>query len=466
LRRIFASALLLTSAVLATHCSDDDPRGGENGGAVAAGVTAAGGGAGTPASAGSAPQNAAGAGGAATTASPTTVGDSGMAPATTGAADRAYNVQVLVRIAGPVLEALSRGEFKQQFPVHDWERERAAFTHYEAFARTLAGIAPWLELGPDDTAEGQERARFIELAHAAIVNATDPGSPDFLNFGGDEGDQPLVEAAYFSSALMLAPSQLWEPLTEGERANVLDALRAGRAIENTHDNNWILFPAMIEAALWTFTGEVDMGPIRDAVETFRDEWYLGDGVYGDGPLFHWDWYNSYAIHPFMLQVLRVAEENDDSLADDARGDTMARALRYAEVLERLISPEGTFPVIGRSSAYRFGAFYHLAYMALRRDLPEEVNPAGARGGMTAVVRRMVEAPGTFDEGGWLQLGAVGRQPSLQETYNASGSLYIALLGLVHLGLPASDELWTAPAAPWTQRRIWAGEDIPRDESLE
>jgi hypothetical protein len=79
---------------------------------------------------------------------------------------------------------------------------------------------------------------------------------------------------------------------------------------------------------------------------------------------------------------------------------------------------------------------------------------------------MVEAPGTFDEEGWLQLGAVGHQPGLQETYNATGSLYIALIGLVHLGLPASDEFWTAPAAPWTQKRIWSGEDIPRDGSLE
>jgi hypothetical protein len=86
--------------------------------------------------------------------------------------------------------------------------------------------------------------------------------------------------------------------------------------------------------------------------------------------------------------------------------------------------------------------------------------------MTAVVRRMVEAPGTFDEEGWLQLGAVGHQPGLQETYNATGSLYIALIGLVHLGLPASDEFWTAPAAPWTQKRIWSGQDVPIDGSLE
>jgi hypothetical protein len=144
---------------------------------------------------------------------------------------------------------------------------------------------------------------------------------------------------------------------------------------------------------------------------------------------------------------------------------MKRALRYAEVLERFISPEGTFPVIGRSSAYRFAAFYHLAYMALRRDLPKELEPGAVRGGITAVVRNMIEAPGTFDDEGWLQLGAVGEQLGLREVYNSTGSLYVCLTGLVYLGLPATDEFWTAPPGAWTQGRLWAGQNVPRDEEL-
>ena len=77
---------------------------------------------------------------------------------------------------------------------------------------------------------------------------------------------------------------------------------------------------------------------------------------------------------------------------------------------------------------------------------------------------MTEAPGTFDEQGWLQPGAVGRQPSIRENYIATGSLYLCLTGLVHLGLPANDPFWTAPAEPWTQKRIWAGEDIAADHA--
>jgi rhamnogalacturonyl hydrolase YesR len=389
-------------------------------------------------------------------------GAPGASPPASGAADRAFTVGVLTRIAEPVLAAAAKGELRKRLPVHDWEKHRAAWTHYEAFARTLAGIAPWLALGPDEkTPEGRVRARFIDLARQAIVHATDPASPDYLNFG-QVPDQPLVEAAYFASALLAAPHQLWDPLDAEQRRHVVEALEMSRRIE-PHRNNWILFPAMVEAALWQLAGAANAGPIDAGVYAFQ-EWYLGDGIYGDGPQFHWDYYNSYAIQPMLLDVLRVAEAKHLSVAS-FRKDTLERARRYAEILERLISPEGTFPVMGRSSAYRFAAFYHLAYMALHKQLPDSLKPGAVRAAITAVVRRQMEAPGTFDDEGWLQLGSVGAQPGLREEYNATGSLYMCLVGLVHLGLPPEDPLWTAPAAPWTQKRIWAGEDVPHDHAL-
>ena len=197
-----------------------------------------------------------------------------------------------------------------------------------------------------------------------------------------------------------------------------------------------------------------------------EEWYEGDGVYGDGWDVAWDYYNSYVIHPMLLQVLRVADEHDHELADEALPRAMERAKRYAEVLERLISPEGTIPLIGRSSNYRFAAFYHLAYMALNDELPEGPHPGAIRSGITAVVRRMYEAPGTFDAEGWLQLGALGHQPGLTEVYNATGSLYVTLTGLVHLGLPADHPFWMVPDADWTQKRIWSGQNVQQDHALE
>ena len=75
---------------------------------------------------------------------------------------------------------------------------------------------------------------------------------------------------------------------------------------------------------------------------------------------------------------------------------------------------------------------------------------------------MVEAPGTFDAKGWLEVGAVGHQVSMHDPYNNTGSLYIALDGLLALGLPQDDLFWTAPPSDWTQKRIWAGEDVIND----
>jgi hypothetical protein len=381
--------------------------------------------------------------------------------AQTGAEDRAFTVETMTRIAEPVLSALAADQLKSTLPTHDWERGRARFAPLEAFGRTLAGIAPWLELGPDDAPEGKLRARFIDLSVRGLVHATDPRSADFMNF--NEGGQPLVDAAFLALGLLRAPNQLWGRLDPQQRSNVVAALKSSRALK-PYESNWLLFPATIEAALWRFTGECDLRRIQYAVQK-HEEWYLGDGLYGDGAEFHWDYYNSYVIQPMLLEVLRVCAEKKNPLGDLLPA-VLARAQRYAIVQERMISPEGTFPVIGRSSAYRFGAFQLASDLALRHELPPELKPAAVRCALTAVIRRTMVAPGTFDTNGWLQVGAVGHQPSIREGYISTGSSYLCLCGLLHLGLPESDVFWTAPADAWTQKRIWSGADVPADHAYQ
>ncbi|MEY4917589.1 MAG: hypothetical protein RL616_1502, partial [Verrucomicrobiota bacterium] len=34
-----------------------------------------------------------------------------------------------------------------------------------------------------------------------------------------------------------------------------------------------------------------------------------------------------------------------------------------------------------------------------------------------------------------------------------------------LGLPPTDEFWSAPAAKWTAQKIWSGENLPADHAL-
>ncbi len=376
---------------------------------------------------------------------------------TNGPAERAYLVCVLVRIAEPVLSGMASGNL--QLPSHEWEQSRVQFAKLEALGRTLAGIAPWLELGPDQTEEGRTRNRLIQFSVKAIAQSTDPNSRAFLNF--TEGGQSLVDTAFLSQALLRAPHQLWERLDLGQRSNVVAALKSSRVLK-AGESNWLLFPAMVEAALWEFTGECDQSRIEYAVKRHM-EWYKGDGTYGDGAEFHWDYYNSYVIQPMLLEVLRVCREHHHPLGG-LYETVLARARRYAAVQERMISPEATFPVIGRSSTYRFGAFQDLSLMALLHELPSGLKPAAVREALTSVIQRMIEAPETFDKQGWLMAGVAGYQPSLRESYISTGSLYLCTEGLLHLGLAPNDPFWTDPPAPWTQQEIWSGKDVPADHA--
>lgn len=134
------------------------------------------------------------------------------------------------------------------------------------------------------------------------------------------------------------------------------------------ESNWLLFASTVEAALLEFTGECDMERMLYGVKKFRDEWYKGDAMYGDGVDFHMDYYNSFVIHPMLTDVLVVMKKHNIEGADFL--DTqLKRHARYAEILERFISPEGSFPVVGRSICYRFGAFHALGQAALMHICP-------------------------------------------------------------------------------------------------
>jgi hypothetical protein len=372
-----------------------------------------------------------------------------MNPAQDGVKARDFTLAVLRRIADPVLDALSENRLRARMPI-EGPPSQHAFTHLEAISRLMAGIAPWLELGSDPSPEGQLRERYIDLCVRAISNAVDPHSADYMNFSA--GHQPLVDAAFLCHGLLRAPARLWGGLDGLTRDRLGQAIKATRAIQ-PYENNWLLFSAMVEATLWKFTGECDVGPIVTAINKHL-LWYKGDGTYGDGPLLHWDYYNSYVIQPMMVDILQICADMRHPLGAHLTL-VLQRARRYAGVQERLISPEASFPIMGRSSCYRFGAFQVLSMMALQHQIPDDLSPGGVRAGLTAVVARMVKAPGTFDGDGWLRLGVVGHQPQLAEPYISTGSLYLCAVGLLHLGLPADDPFWTEPDQPWTQKRLWS-----------
>ncbi len=376
---------------------------------------------------------------------------------------RSYWISVLTKIADPVLLNLSEGKLKANMPVEinpTSTRDRKNVTHLEAFGRLTAGMAPWLALGEDATEEGKQRSKYIVLTRKCIAQAVDPNSPDHMDFYKD--GQALVDTAFLAHGLLRAPKQLWEPLNDQTKQNVIKAFRLSRVIKPGY-NNWLLFTAMIEVFLLKVGEEGDTTRIDFAIKKHM-EWYKGDGAYGDGADFHWDYYNSYVIQPMLLDIVKVLVDAGKE-KEDFYQTVLQRAKRYAAVQERLISPEGTFPAMGRSLAYRFGAFQLLGQIALLRQLPEELKPAQVRSALSAVISKMINAPDTFDKKGWLQIGFCGHQPGVAEQYISTGSLYLCTVGLLPLGLPAEDTFWTSPPELWTNKKIWSGMEVPVDHAI-
>lgn len=382
---------------------------------------------------------------------------------TDGKNERAYLVNALTKIADPVLNALSKNELHKKMPIESVDSAQRLYSaHLEAFGRLMAGMAPWLELGPDNTPEGQLRKKYIDLSLVCIKNAVTPGSPDFMNF--NKGKQPLVDAAFFAQALLRSPNQLWGKLDAETKKNVLAALKSSRVITPSY-TNWLLFSATIEAALLRYEGDCDRMRMDYAFKQFT-LWYKGDGAYGDGPDFHWDYYNSFVIQPMFLEstdeVAKATKKDTDKKFYD---EVLRRAQRYAVVQERLISPEGTYPPIGRSLAYRFGAFHLLSKIALMKALPKELQPQQVRAALYTVIKKQLEAKDTFDPNGWLRVGIYGHQPGVGENYISTGSLYLCSEGFLILGLPETDEFWQGADLPWTQVKVWRGEDVHTDHAL-
>jgi hypothetical protein len=364
------------------------------------------------------------------------------------------------RVFGPVLSALAAGRLRATMPVESSGTGRAEVTHLEAVGRTLMGLAPWLGLPATGDAEGRSRAAVVALVRDGLEQAVRPDGPDRLNF--DKGSQPLVDAAFLAQAFLRAPS-LWAALTDTTRTRLIEAFRSSRVILPGF-NNWLLFAATVEAFLKT-AGDATWDRMRvDYALRQHEQWYKGDGIYGDGPQFHFDYYNAYVIQPMLVDVL-------DACADDRpawrtmREPVLTRARRYAAIQERLIGPDGSFPAIGRSLAYRCGAFQSLAQSALRRDLPADVTPGQARAALSAVIARTLDAPGTTDAKGWLTLGLCGHQPGVAESYISTGSLYLCSAAFLPMGLPATDAFWTDPPRDWTARRVWSGQPIAIDKAL-
>ena len=378
--------------------------------------------------------------------------------------DRQYWCSLAYRMAQPVLENMAKGELQKNMQTEfspSFDNRNRKVLYMECFGRLMAGIAPWLALPDDDTAEGLQRKQLREWALKAYKNAVDTNNPDYLCWG--IGGQNLVDAAYIAESFLRAYDTLWMPLDNQTKQRYLTEFRKLRKIDPPY-TNWLLFSSTIESFMAKAKGEYDQYRVNSACRKM-EEWYVGDGWYADGPSFSFDYYSSYVFHPMYLETLQAmidAKANTRLDYQKYYNRALKRCQKYAIVLERFISPDGTFPVFGRSIPYRLAAMQPLALMAWYQTLPKELTNGQVRAALTKVMHRMFDSQQNFNEGGFLTIGFCGNQPNIADWYTNNGSLYMTTLAFMPLGLPANHPFWTAAAQPWTQVKAWNGEAFPKD----
>lgn len=380
--------------------------------------------------------------------------------------DRKYWTSLAWKMAQPVLENMARGELQKNMETEfspTFDNRNRKVVYMETFGRLMAGIAPWLTLPDDDTAEGQQRRQLREWALASYKNAVDPQSPDYLCWG--VSGQNLVDAAYIAESFLRAYNTLWTPLDDLTKKRYIKEFQGLRKIDPPY-TNWFLFSSVIESFMAKATDRKEFDEFRVNTACRKvEEWYAGDGWYADGAEFAFDYYSSYVFHAMYLETLQaMVDAKANTRLDYKRYHERAlrRAQKFAIILERFISPEGTFPVFGRSIPYRMAAMQPLALMAWYQTLPRDLSNGQVRAALTKTLRRMFDEQDNFNSAGYLTIGFCGHQPGTADWYTNNGSLYMTSLVFMPLGLPAGHPFWSDEPQPWTQVKAWGGQPFPKD----
>ena len=393
-----------------------------------------------------------------------------------GQAARNFTLSLLLHIVTPVFNKFSCDSFSEHFP-KSYRSDRDTFAVMEAFARSFLGISGWLELDENllPVKERELQSHYRTLVLKAIRVILNTNSKDYIPFQG--GSQIAVELAFFAQSLFRTQKSIWLQLNKEEQDLIIQKMLLYKQYANINKNNKILFDAMIELFIYQSNPQLGKLAVVDrAITTFMDDWYAGDGIYKDGAILHLDYYNSFVIHPFLLFLLSTLPKfvpEKKAIYEELYSKELIRAQRWVDIQEQLISPEGTYPMIGRSVGYRFGVFHAVSYLIATKSLSDKLSKqqGSLRHGLTTVISRMVNTPGQSlfisDDSRWLVEGIVGEQLEMLDFYLNRGSLYFCTVGLGQVALPPQDEFWEAENGKWSQLKIWTGgKDIHVDHAIQ
>jgi hypothetical protein len=306
----------------------------------------------------------------------------------------------------------------------------------------LHGLAPWLQRpAASEQVQGAELAALARnrIGTAMRGLASAPRSA-----------VPLVDLALLAQALVRAPSALWQPLDDAAQNEIIRRFKHVRTLA-LPGNPERLFAVMTELALERGGETRDNSRFYEGLRRHQ-AWDVSNGLQIEGPRFHWESPHALLVQSMLVEALEIVSAAEPTWAS-LRSKVSARFRAMAELEERLIASDGSFPTFGRAANYRCGIFQGLALAAWRGNLPDGITPSQARAALTAVIRRSLDDPAAYD-----QLG--GLRPPLTREWvrRAAGpwrsELHLCSAAFFPLGLPVNDRFWTEPAGELTWQRAW------------
>ncbi len=357
-----------------------------------------------------------------------------------------------------VLKEFAQKNIHNVFPLHYSpflkKEKNPTKVYIELFARTWLGISPLLN---------KNNHEIDNLA----FNALDSFFSGYIDFKKADnvqvGNQLMVEMANIVISF-LRNHDLWNIVNDTTKKNICQTLLYTSKL-TPHSNNWILFKIVIDIFLYDKKYINNIHPTLVLLNNFEKNFYVGDGWYRDGVIFHMDYYNSFVILPFLYDIYKYLNSHfSEQKYKTKYYETILKLQRHSEFLERIIAQDGTFPLFGRSMVYRCAVFHALVYCAYLHLLPNTLSYGQVRCALDKVVDNLFNE-NIYNKEGFIQYGFTGFQPEIADSYSNSGSVYYTLLIFMVCGLNENHMFWSDSDKDWSQKKIWNNGVLLKDVSL-
>ncbi len=278
--------------------------------------------------------------------------------------------------------------------------------------------------------EGSISRPFIE----AIMDGTDPESPKYW------GDPPMYDqvGSAFALAAYIEPERYWDPLSEGQKTNLLKFLQK-QVHTRAYDNNHYYFHSVPVELLEQNGYESNRDHLTQMSERLMG-WYRGDGWFLDGSNRGFDYYNLWGFQLYNQVLFKYDPTWRKQFGERIEFTTA----KFLETLPFLFGRDGGPIPWGRSLSYRFAGNAAIAW-AVINDM-STLNPGQARRIASGMLKYFWEH-GCLDENNLLTTGYLGANASVAEPYLWYGDAYWATHGLACLLIPATDPFWTSTEEP-------------------